>query len=62
MTKPEELHLGDLVAIADGSAYQGRRGTVVELERGSVVVELLTGERYAVGWWKDVQLLKEKTP
>lgn len=49
-----ELHIGDLVAIADGSPLQGERGRVVELEGDAVIVEV----RVRVAWWKDVQLLE----
>jgi len=52
-----ELHLGDLVAIADGSPLQGERGRVVELDGDTVVVEV----RVRVAWWKDVQLLEPAT-
>lgn len=49
-----ELHLGDLVAIADGGPLQGERGRVVALEGDTVVVEI----RVRVEWWKDVQLIE----
>jgi len=62
-----ELHLGDVVAIADGSAWQGERGRVVAINGASVTVEVMAdmiANRRVVGrvptlvrvaWWKDVQ-------
>lgn len=53
-----ELHLGDFVAIADGSWAQGARGTVTEICGYGVLVQLESGEFYRIEWWKDAQLLK----
>lgn len=57
-----ELHLGDRVAIADGSIYQGERGRIVGLDGCSVDVRLGDGEVYRVAWWKDVQVLNDDAP
>lgn len=64
MTEPthSELHLGDRVAIADGSAMQGARGHVTELEGHGVLVHLDDGQFHRVAWWKDVQLLNDDAP
>lgn len=55
----EEIYVGDLVAIADGSIFQGERGHVVSIEGDAIEVKIVgTPFTYTVEWWKNVQLLE----
>lgn len=61
----DDLYLNDRVAVADASAYQGERGTVVgffDTPAGHACGVLVRLDGHGgivvrVGWWKDVQLI-----